>query len=158
MLNLVELGSNYLPLIHIVPKMRFVFIFRRNYRVSIEKMTSKAISRKIRGSRKPRISRIAKQRKTARDTGVRQGCMVVRPRQNKHSQRIRTHGQPCASARAAVRWCTAVPRPVPHGFAFFGLYIMFSFIFWRDLKPSFSSTLGRKLGFSISSINSTRGD
>ena len=26
MLNLVELGSNYLPLIHIVPKMRCVFI------------------------------------------------------------------------------------------------------------------------------------
>uniref|UniRef100_A0A7C9DK38 Uncharacterized protein n=1 Tax=Opuntia streptacantha TaxID=393608 RepID=A0A7C9DK38_OPUST len=89
----------------------------------MEKRTSKAISRKIIGSRNPRASRIAKQRKTVQGTGVRQGCTTVHPRQNNHSRRIRTHGRPCVGARP----CHIRSRAVLH---FFGLYILFSFIFW----------------------------
>ena len=112
--------------------------FRRNHQVSIEKKTSRAISRKIRGSRKPRASRIAKQRKTTQDTGVRRGGMAMHLRQNKHGRAL-VHGQPCVGAN-------------------FRLFICFSLGFPGDFEPSFGNTLGRNLGFSIASINPLRGD
>ena len=103
-----------------------VLHFRRNHQVSIEKKTSQAISRKIRGSRKPRAPRIAKQRKTEEPTGVPQGCTAVHPGQ-KHAQprnwrtgsrawthgRALVHGHPCIP-RTTVRGCTATRAPV-HG-------------------------------------------
>jgi len=47
----------------------------------IERKTSRTISRKIRGSRKPRASRKVKQRKTTDDKAMQQGCTAVHPRQ-----------------------------------------------------------------------------
>ena len=122
----------------------------------MEKRTSKAISRTIRGLRKPRTSRIAKHRKTAQGTGVRQGCTVMHPRQDKRSRRIRTHDHPCTRRKALRLYTGGRAASGPAWFCVFrSLYFVFLH-FLRDLKFSFSSTLGRNLGFSIVSINPTR--
>ena len=85
---------------------------RRNLRVSMEKKTSRVNSRKIRGSRKSRVSRTAEQRKTGPHTDVRQECTAVHPGQKgpkRHCWRTASrarqhdrawwHGRPCCRAR-----------------------------------------------------------
>ena len=120
----------------------------------MEKRTSRVSSRKIRGSRKPRASRIAKQWQIGERTGVPQGCTAVHPGQNHAQQPKLAHGPPCVDARSdvrqthgralvhgqpcVVRGCTAT-RAALHGRAvsgppavsrFFGLLFQFCFIFW----------------------------
>ena len=147
-----------------------VIHFRRNHQVSIENKTSRVISRKIRGSRKSRASKIAKQRKTGQHTGVQQGCTAVHPRQQPKKSAQPVHGQPCLDARPCIggtRPCVGARSPVRlctggrasgrlRKFAFFSVFIFqYCFIFgW--LLGFFWSTLGRKLGFSIALINSIR--
>ena len=109
----------------------------------MEKRISNVRSRKIRGSRTSRASRIAERSKTGPHTGVRQGCTAVHPGQKVPRTAQGPHGRPCLDARPAVRlthgrawgharpcvvarpchwWSTAVPRPqsraVPRVFVF----------------------------------------
>uniref|UniRef100_A0A7C9AQV0 Uncharacterized protein n=1 Tax=Opuntia streptacantha TaxID=393608 RepID=A0A7C9AQV0_OPUST len=73
---------------------------RRNYRILIEKRTSKVISRKIRGSRKPRAPRRAKWRKTRQDTG---GQQSTRPAPKTQ------HGRPAREVARPGRARWALP-------------------------------------------------
>jgi len=59
-----------------VLKLHFCLYLRRNHPVSMEKRTSKVISRKIRGSRKPRAPRRAKRRKTRQDAEGQQAARL----------------------------------------------------------------------------------
>ena len=146
MLNLVELGSNYLPLIHVVPKMRFVFIlgeiigfwWKRGLQMRFQGRLE------VRGSPGIKYSKVEENSaRHGRATGVH--GRVPKAEQAKPARW--THYQPFLDARPPVRWCTgdrepvhkqpcvkARPcrRPVPRSFAFFGLYILFSFIFLGD--------------------------
>jgi len=124
--------------------------------------TSKAMSRKIRGLRRARAPRIAKQRKIGQHTGMRQGCTAMH--QAEAAEAGTTSARPCVGARSTVRMCTGT-HASRHGRAlgrlrdfaiFLGLYNRFSFTFGETSETSFGSSLGRNLGFSIVSINSIR--
>ena len=144
MLNLVELGSNYLLLLLIMPKMRSFFISGENYQVLIETKISRAISRKIRVSRKPRAPKIAKQQKTGHHTGVQQGCTAVHPGQKPGQPRKLAHGQPCLAHGPCV-------RPVYRVSRFLAFLIGVFLHFWRTFPDLFRTDFREKLRVSIAS-------
>ena len=114
MLNLVELGSNYLPLIHIMPKMRFVFIsgaiigFRRKR--GLQKLFQGRLE--VRGSleHQGQQSRGKQRKARACDRGVR-SCTRGRT-----SAASNSDAWPAMPGRTAMRLCMG-DRALVHGLA-----------------------------------------
>ena len=137
----------------------------------IEKKTSRAISRRIRSSRKPRASRIAKQQKTGHARACHRGAQQKRPNPAQpgarpctgHARPCLGDARPCVCARPPVRLCTGGRASVhgravsgPAQFRVFSVFLCrFWFIFFGGpLETSLRALLGRKIRVSIS-LNKT---
>ena len=135
----------------------FCLAFRRNPWVLIK--------RKIKGSRKSRASRKGKQRKTADDTTVKQGCTAVHSRKKPCTAAGRE--APCSGhawTHGHLAWWRTVGHESWHSCAgqtpalrvHFSVFLsVVSFFF---LGVFFGCrVLGRQLGFSPTSINPFKG-
>ena len=122
MLNLVELGSNYLPLIHFVPKMHFVLLSRETRGFWQKRGPLEAVLRKMESQTKPQRS---DENKAEHRTSVHQWSGP------------RTAVHPTVLRRTAGRasWHGRASGP-PRGFAFS-----------RAILCSFASFLRGLLGF-----------
>ena len=125
MLNLVELGSYHLPLIHFVPKMRFVLL-----------------SEKFMGfNRKEDFRSSFKEDRKSNE--------AQRGVENNVKQRMAVHqaARPCGSgrghARSAVHPGMVKLGPSRARPAFFRLFICLISYFWGDFSDFFRALLGR---------------
>jgi len=152
----------------------FCFTFRRNPWALIERKISRAISRKIRGSRNSpehqRKQSREKQQTTQPCNRVAQPCTRDRSHARAASRRSTVvlwscldarppvrlaHGRECG-ARATVRLCTAVPARTSTLRVRFSVFLN-AVLFFFEGEAFFCSVLGREWGFSIASINSFSG-
>ena len=133
MSNLGDLGSNYLPSIHIVRKLHFVFIsgeiivfrwkrgLQKWVQVRIEDQGNDEHQEEQNGGQHPR---------NRQDTGEQLGARAMHPR-----------GHPGLASNVA-RPCQVCHGAGCSGLRFSAFYTRFSFIFWGPLLDLFESILG----------------
>ena len=133
MLNLVELGSYHLPLIHFVPKMRFVLLSGENRGFDRKKDFRSSFKEDRKSNKAPKKCRKQGEAVHGRAPGQHGRAAAV------VAMHGRTHGRASDRAWAYGRPC----RPPSTRPIFFRLLICFLFTFWGTSKPSFGSTLGK---------------
>jgi len=125
MLSLVELGSNYLPLIYFVPKMRFVLLLGEIRGFLQKGGPLEAVSRKIENRTKSRRS---------------DGNKAEHRTAEHQAQWPGPHTARRTTVSLAVRWSCVLARSCqgPRAVScFLGLFNAVLLHFWRDLSDFF---------------------